>query len=34
MIVRRFPYNAKKDPAQQEAVIKRIEAYLKQCGVL
>ncbi len=34
MIVRRFPYDARKPPEIQQEVIKRIRDYLKQCGVL
>ena len=33
MITRRFPYDAKADPATQAAVIRKIRTYLRSCGV-
>ena len=34
MIVRTYPYDARKPPETQQEVIERIRKYLKQCGVL
>jgi hypothetical protein len=33
MVLRRFPYDARRDPSEQREVIERIRDYLRSCGV-